>query len=98
VGVPRVDDHLFPLQGYTEIGPGNPITVNYVFHGGGNKGTKYSLAQEMAFRVAKSPDDDANLSDAQRLKRVRFGSLSFNQVEAPPKEVVTSRITFAEVK
>jgi hypothetical protein len=98
VGVPRVDDHLFPLQGYTEIGPGNSITVNYVFHGGGNKGTKYSLAQEMAFRVAKSPDDDANLSDAQRLKRVRFGSLSFNQVEAPPKEVVTSRITFAEVK
>lgn len=96
---PRLDDvNLFPLNTYTEIGPGNSITVNYVFHGGGNKGTKYSVAQEMAFRVAKSPDDDANMSDAQKLKRTRFGSLNFNQVEAPVKEAVTSSITFAPVQ
>lgn len=98
VGVPRVDDHLFPMQGYTEIGPGNSITVNYVFHGGGNKGTKYFLAQEMAFRVAKTSDEDAALSDQQKFKRLHFGSLTFNQVEAPLKELVTTRISFDEVK
>jgi hypothetical protein len=98
VGIPRVDDHLFPLHGYTEIGPTNSVTVNYVFRGGGNKGTKYFLAQEIAFRVAKSPEDDAALSDQQKLKLLHFASLNFNAVEAPPKEVVISRITFGEVK
>jgi hypothetical protein len=38
------------------------------------------------------------MSDAQKLKRTRFGSLNFNQVEAPVKEAVTSSITFAPVQ
>jgi hypothetical protein len=29
VGIPRVDNYLFPLNGYTEIAPENSITVNY---------------------------------------------------------------------
>ena len=64
----------------------------------GSKGVKHNLAQQIAFRVAKDPDEDAALTAEQKLKRLRIGSLNFSFVEAPLKEVVTSRITFGEVK
>jgi hypothetical protein len=89
VGKPRVDSqYLFPLDGYTEIEPGQAATVHYTLRGGGSGGQKCRLAQEVAYRTVK----EADLPKPPDLKSLHFGSLSFNN--AAPGEVVTSRITF----
>jgi hypothetical protein len=95
VGVPRVDaQYFFPMQGYTDIQPGGSVTVHYQFTGGGEKGERISLAHDLAYRFATA-EKDAGMSDAQKLKALRFGSLSF---EFTQKEVVTSSIKFGDVK
>jgi hypothetical protein len=88
VGKPEVDNrYLFPLDGYTEIEPGQAATVHYTLRGGA-AGKKYQLAQEVAYRVVK----EADLEKPPDLKSVHFGSLTFN--DAAPGELVTSHITF----
>jgi len=49
-----------------------------------SKGDKISLAEQVAYRVMKEADrdKDASLPEAQKLKTVRFGSMSFN---GPPE-------------
>jgi hypothetical protein len=89
VGKPEVDKrYLFPLDGYTEIEPGQAATVHYILRGGSYDGKKYQLAQEVAYRVVKETD----LEKPPDLKSLHFGSLRFN--DAAPGEVVTSHITF----
>jgi hypothetical protein len=91
VGVPRVDDQYFyPMQGYTDIQPGGSVTVHYRFTGGGEKGERISLAHDLAYRFA-TPDKDAAMTDAEKLKAVRFGSLSFDFTQ---KEVVTFKMIY----
>jgi hypothetical protein len=47
VGKPEVDNrYLFPLDGYTEIEPGQAATVHYILRGGSYDGKKYQLAKE----------------------------------------------------
>jgi hypothetical protein len=93
VGIPRVTETLFPMQGYTDIQPGQSVTVHYQFTGGGEKGERISLAHDLAYRFATA-EKDAGMSDAQKLKALRFGSLSY---EFTQKEVVTSSIKFGDV-
>jgi hypothetical protein len=80
--------YFFPLDGYTEIEPGQAATVHYTLRGGGNGGNKYRLAQEVAYRVVK----EADLSKAPDMKSLHFGSLNFSNAE--PGTVVTSKISF----
>ncbi|MDP9128349.1 MAG: hypothetical protein M3N08_08850 [Pseudomonadota bacterium] len=95
VGVPHVDaQYFFPMQGYTDIQPGQSVTVHYQFTGGGEKGERISLAHDLAYRFATA-EKDAAMTDAQKQKALRFGSLSY---EFTQKEVVTSSIKFGDVK
>jgi hypothetical protein len=93
VGIPRVTETLFPMQGYTDIQPGQSVTVHYQFTGGDEKGEGISLAHDLAYRFATT-EKDAAMSDAQKLKALRFGS-SF---EFKQSEIVTSTIKFGDVK
>ena len=94
IGVPRVDDqYLFPMQGYTDIPPGESVTVHYQFNGGGEKGDRVALTHDLAYRFATA-EKDAAMTDAEKLKAVRFGSLSFDFTE---QEVVNSTIRYDTV-
>jgi hypothetical protein len=76
IGVPRVDDqYLFPMQGYTDIQPGESVTVHYQFTAGDEKGERIALSHDLAYRFV-TPEKDEAMTDAQNLKAVRFGSLS----------------------
>ena len=91
IPVPEVDS-------YTEIEPGKSVAFNIAMRAttGGSPGTKVLLSQEIAYRRVKESEleKDAGLSEAQKLKSVRLGSLSFNAAPGQ-KEAVTSSITFA---
>jgi hypothetical protein len=53
VGIPRVDNqYFFPMQGYTDIQPGQSVTVHYQFTGGGEKGERLSLALDVGRIIA----------------------------------------------
>jgi hypothetical protein len=94
VGIPRVDDqYLFPMQGYTDIPPGESATVHYQFTAGGEKGDRVALTHDLAYRFATA-EKDAAMTDAEKLKAVRFGSLSFDFTE---QEVVNSTIRYDTV-
>ena len=95
VGFPS-DQYLFPLQQYTEIEPGKSINVHFQFLNGDDKGQTISLTQEISYRFANF-DKDSNLSDAQKVKTLRFGALSFTDVK-PMTPDVNSAITFDKVK
>ena len=41
------------------------------------KGDRVSVSAEMAFRVEKDIEKDADVPDKQKLKLVRFGNVSF---------------------
>jgi hypothetical protein len=87
VGLPRVDGHLFPLQGYTDIEPGKSVTVHFIFHAAGDRGQKYTLTAQMAYRFVKEADlaQDVDVPEARKLKTLRFGTLSFEPVS--PAEI-----------
>jgi len=95
VGYPS-DTYLFPLQQYTEIEPGKSINVHFQFVLGDDKGQTISLTQEIAYRFTNF-DKDSALSDAQKLKTLRFGALSFTDVK-PLTPDVNSSINFDKVK
>jgi hypothetical protein len=80
VGLPRVDNNLFPLQGYTVIDPGKSVNAHFSFNGGGDKGERISLTVEMAYRFVKEADlaQDVDVPDQRKLKTLRFGTLSFD--------------------
>jgi hypothetical protein len=73
VGKPRVDNqYLFPLDGYTEIEPGQAATVHYTLRGGGGGGKKYrndDLAQEIERSVK---EEDRRLFPSGRFVQNRF--------------------------
>lgn len=101
VGKPMDEDFLFPVDQYTQIAPGKSANFNVTLRATrGSKGSKYTLTQEIAYRLVKPEniDQDQNVPDKDKLKALRFGSLDFSQVEAPPKEKVTSSISFGVVK
>ena len=89
VGIPQVDDqYLFSLQGYTQIEPGKSIRVNFALTAmNGSKGDRVSLSVEMAYRLVKAADlaKDADVPDKQKLKSVRFSTLSFEPVAVNEK-------------
>ena len=89
VGLPTVDDeNLFPLQGYTEIEPGKSATVNTTLASTSmSKGERVSLSAEMAYRLVKEADlaKDCDVPDKQKLKALRFGSISFGPVAVKQK-------------
>lgn len=95
VGLPQVDkQYFFPMRGYTDIEPGQSITVHYQFTGGGETGERISLTHDLAYRFATT-EKNAALSDAQKFNALQFGTLSFNFTQ---QEVVTSTIKFDPVK
>src|SRR5665213_816118 len=75
-----------PLGTYTEIGPEQTATFTVVLKAtpSNSKGDKITLAAQVAYRVMKETDrdKDASMPEAQKLKMVRFGSMSFN---GPPE-------------
>lgn len=89
VGVPRVEDeNLFSLQGYTQIEPGKSIRVNFALRAmGGSTGERVSLSAEMAYRLVKEADlaKDGDVPDKQKLKSIRFSTLSFEPVAVNEK-------------
>lgn len=96
VGRPMDPDFLFPVDSYTEIEPGQSATYNFTVRAAGeSKGSKYTIAQEVAYRLVK-PDaieQDQNVSEKDKLKALHFGSL--NLTSSPgSKEVVTSTINY----
>jgi hypothetical protein len=100
VCVTKDSSWFVPLETYTEIGPEQSATFTMVLRASSNsKGDKISLAEQVAYRVMKEADrdKDASLPEAQKLKTVRFGSMSFN---GPPEAqgYAVSKITFAEIQ
>ncbi|MGC2658192.1 MAG: hypothetical protein WA324_09585 [Bryobacteraceae bacterium] len=95
IGKP-LDERYPPLSpdNYTEIEPGKSAAFNISMRAThGSRGAHVFLTQEIAYRRVKESDleKDAGLSDAQKLKSVRSGSLSFRW-EQGLKEAVTSFI------
>jgi hypothetical protein len=80
VGLPRVTDSLFPLQRYTGIEPGKSVTAQFRLSGGGDKGSRVSLTQQIAYRFTKDDDRtrDSGLSDAEKVKSLHIGTLNFD--------------------
>jgi len=101
VCVTKDSSWFVPLETYTEIGPEQSATFTMVLKASpsNSKGDKISLAEQVAYRVMKEADrdKDASLPEAQKLKTVRFGSMSFN---GPPEAqgYAVSKITFAEIQ
>jgi len=85
VGVPRVDANTFSPRGYTRIDAGRSITVNLSFQGSGQPGTQVTLSGEYAYRVVADATKDADLSDADKLKQIQLGTLSFEPVAVSQK-------------
>jgi hypothetical protein len=79
VGLPRVTDSLFPLECYTSVGSGKAVTVQFRFSGGGDKGDRVSLTQQIAYRFIADDDrsHEASLADADKLKSIHIGTLEF---------------------
>ena len=100
VGVPRMDESkFFPLQGYTDIEPGKSVMAHFSMNGGRqaiDKGERFSLAQEIAYRFADF-DKDTGTPEAEKLKTLHFGTFSFTGVR-PLTPDVKSAITFDKVK
>jgi hypothetical protein len=100
VCVTKDSSWFVPLETYTEIGPEQSATFTMVLRASSNsKGDKISLAEQVAYRVMKEADrdKDASLPEAQKLKTVRFGSMSFN---GPPEAqgYAVSKITFEDIR
>ncbi len=88
VGIPRVEDqYLFPLRGYSEIDPGKAITIHFALSSSSpvSKGDKISLSVEMAYRLVSDLTTDADVPDKQKLKLLRFSTLSFEPVAVTEK-------------
>lgn len=80
VGLPRINESVFfPLQGYADIEPGKSVMAHFSVNGGRqsiDKGERFSLAQEIAYRFADF-DKDAGTPEAEKLKALHFGTFSF---------------------
>lgn len=101
IGKPMEQDFLFAPDSYTQIEPGKSASFNVVLRNlRGVKGTKFSLTQEIAYRLVKPEDidKDESVPADKKLKAVRMGSISFSNVAPDPKESVTSTIKFDAVK
>lgn len=85
VGMPRPDDHLYPLEGYTEIDPGKSITMHLTLFSQASKGDRVSISASMAYRLVSDPVKDADLSDKEKLKLLKRGTLSFEPLKVTEK-------------
>jgi len=89
-----------PLETYTEIGPEQSAVFTVVLKAApsNSKGEKITLSGQFAYRVIKEAnrDTDASLPLPQKLKTVRFGSMTFN---GPPEAhgYAVTKITYAEI-
>jgi hypothetical protein len=101
VCVTKDSSWFVPLASYTEIGPEQTATFTVVLKAtpSNSKGDKITLAEQVAYRVMKEADrdKDANMPEAQKLKTLRFGSMSFN---GPPEAegYAVSKISFEDIK
>jgi TolB-like protein len=77
---------FLPLQNYTEIDPGRSITVHLKLAAPSptSKGKTISISAEIAYRLVNDLNKDGDVSDAQKVKQVRTGNMSFEP--APVKE------------
>jgi hypothetical protein len=79
VGIPQITEgYLFPFRSYTKLEPGKSITVNITLHSpGGSKAPNVSLSAD--YRVLKAADlvKDGDVSDAQKVKTLLSGTISF---------------------
>lgn len=71
----------FPFQSYTVIDPGNSVTAHFrlTTDAAASRGKSISLAAKYGYRIVKQADmdNDADVSDTQKLRQVRTGNLSF---------------------
>jgi hypothetical protein len=88
IGIPD-GSSAFPLRSYTTIDPGRSVTVHFKLMTPTpvSKGEHVSLAAEMGYRLVKEADlaKDADLSDAQKIKQVRSGNMSFEPLPVSEK-------------
>ena len=78
IGIPRVvDGVVFSPRGYTRIDPGRSITANFFAIGTSNTGGNLIFSEDIAYRLVDDPAKDADLPDAQKLKQLQLGTLSF---------------------
>jgi hypothetical protein len=82
VGIPPTenDNSLFSPRGYTQIDPDRSITATFFAIGTSNTGTNLIFSEDIAYRVVNDTAKDADLSDAEKLKHVQLGTLSFPPV------------------
>jgi len=82
VGIPRADsNNTFSPRGYTQIDPDRSITATFWAIGESNiTGTNLIFSENIGYRLVNDPAKDADLSDAEKLKQVQLGTLSFPPV------------------
>jgi hypothetical protein len=85
VGVPRTDGNTFSPRGYTRIDPGRSITINLSFRGSGGTGGQVTLSGEYGYRLVADATKDADVSDADKIRQVQLGTLSFEPVAVAAK-------------
>jgi hypothetical protein len=77
----------FPLESYTLIDPGNSVTVHFSLgtDAASSRGKTVSLAAKYGYRIVKADDmqNDADKNDAEKLRQVHRGNMSF-----PPSPVI----------
>ena len=80
IGIPDLAS-AFPFRSYTVIDPGNSVTAHFrlTTDARESRGKSISLAVKYGYRIVKqaSMENDAEVSDTQKLKQVRTGNLSF---------------------
>ena len=85
IGIPS-GSNAFPIQQYTEIDPGKAVTAHLrlVAPTGSKSVGRVSIVTQIGYRVVKEVDiqNDDVLSDTQRIKQVRTGSISFEPIPA----------------
>ena len=85
VGIPAMDGATFSPRAYTRIDPGRSIIVNLSFAGRGQPGKQVTLSGQLGYRLVGDTAKDADLSDADKLKQVQLGTLSFEPVTVAAK-------------
>jgi hypothetical protein len=80
IGIPEATS-AFALQNYTEIDPERSVTIHFKMQTPSltSKGKRVSVSAEIAYRLVSDLTKD-DVSDAQKLKQVRKGNLSFEPV------------------
>jgi len=80
---------FFPFQSYTVMDPGKSVTAHFrlVDLRGAQSAGKVSLSAQFAYRLVKETDMDkeADVPDAQKLRQIRTGNMSFEPLAVTEK-------------